>query len=86
MLYLSELIDPSIAEKYGKIQIGLHLAIVKDVFEREASLSSTRKCSAEPTTSVHPSKRQKRNHQTEDVDSNPSSELVGHALCLCELF
>ncbi|KIM40423.1 hypothetical protein M413DRAFT_28888 [Hebeloma cylindrosporum] len=71
-LYLSELIDPSV-EKYGKIQIGLHLAIVKDVLEREASLSSPKKRPAEPTASGQPSKRQKSHDQAEDIDTNPSS-------------
>ena len=79
-LYLSELTDPSVVEGYGKIQIGLHLAIVKDVFEREAALSSANKRPGEPTTAGHPKKRQKKNDQTEDLDSNPSKELVGFAL------
>jgi len=79
-LYLSELIDPSTVEKFGKIQIGLQLAIVKDVLEREAALPPTKKRPVEPITSGQPSKRQKTAHETQDVDSNPSAELVSLAL------
>ncbi|KIM40416.1 hypothetical protein M413DRAFT_28883 [Hebeloma cylindrosporum] len=74
-LYLSELIDPSAVEKYAKIQTGLHLAIVKDVLERDVLSSTKKRPAAEPINTECQSKRVKRTHETEDVDSNPSAEL-----------
>ncbi|KIM35341.1 hypothetical protein M413DRAFT_350883 [Hebeloma cylindrosporum] len=83
-LYLSELIYPSVVEKYAKIQIGLHLAIVKDVLERDV-LSTTKKRPAEPISTEKPTKRRKGTHEAEDVDSNPSAELVCVSFLLLEL-
>ncbi|KIM35343.1 hypothetical protein M413DRAFT_32590 [Hebeloma cylindrosporum] len=77
-LYLSEIIDPSVIEKYAKIQTGLHLAIAKDVLERDV-LSSTKKRPAEPTDAESSSKRRRTTHETDD-DSNPSGELLAKSL------
>ncbi|KIM39085.1 hypothetical protein M413DRAFT_29653 [Hebeloma cylindrosporum] len=80
-LYLSELIDPFVQEYYGKMQIGLQLAIAKDLLERREieKRPSSKKRPAESDT--NPSKkRQKASEDIPEIDSNPSTALVEETL------
>ncbi|KIM39073.1 hypothetical protein M413DRAFT_235543 [Hebeloma cylindrosporum] len=87
-LYLSELIDPSTQECYGKMQVGLQLAIIKDLLDRQAAdrekkkVPSKRKRNAETDVkeSVGNKKRRKDLEDRVVVDSNPSSDVVENLL------
>ncbi|KIM39071.1 hypothetical protein M413DRAFT_29639 [Hebeloma cylindrosporum] len=92
-LYLSELIDPSVQECYGKMQIGLQIAILKDLLNRgeienrqppeeKEPVSSSKKRPAE--SDISPNKKRRKTcitrEKVPEIDSNPSSSLVEETL------
>ncbi|KIM41017.1 hypothetical protein M413DRAFT_28113 [Hebeloma cylindrosporum] len=81
-LYLSELIDPSAVPMYGKMEIGLQIAIAKDLLERRAAsrkeeeelARTSKKRPAEDNESDGNNKRQRTEKRPERA--NPSAEII----------
>ncbi|KIM41014.1 hypothetical protein M413DRAFT_28111 [Hebeloma cylindrosporum] len=87
-LYLSELIDPSVLPTYGKMEIGLQIAIVKDLIERRAATkekeketdlsNAAKKRPAEDNESSDSIKRQKTGKKYDAAV--PSAEVIDSGL------
>ncbi|KIM41030.1 hypothetical protein M413DRAFT_158239 [Hebeloma cylindrosporum] len=81
-LYLSELIDPSAVPMYGKMEIGLQVAIAKDLLERRAAsrkeeeelARTSKKRPAEDNENDGSNKRQRTEKRPERAI--PSAEVV----------